>query len=335
MLFHRKPAVIAIIALAAALAAPANAGSILSFTSFDGPGNNGGGSTVNGINNNGDVVGFSSDNAATPTLFTNFIRSTSGTFTTLNIGGDPLAMANGINSSNTVVGASNNQAFELAGGTLMTLPNVNAATASETAFGINDTGLIVGQFTDSATDTTPGFLYNGSIFTILNPVANALATNAQGVNNDGLVVGFYSLDGVHQHGFLYNSTTSSYTLLPDPNVPNLVLTQFLGINDVGLAVGYYQLPDGSQHGFLYDTTTQTYTFLDDPSASVSGLSITQITGVNDAGEIAGFYVDATTGLQRGFIATPASVPEPGTLGLLAASLFLVPLFRRNQRSGWR
>lgn len=314
-------AVTGIAVLAVVLSAPAKAGILYNFTSFDGPGNNGGGTTVNGINNNGEVVGFSSDNAASPTLLTNFIRAANGTFTTLNIGGDPLAMANGINNMDAVVGASNNSAFLLAGGILTTLPNVNGTTLSETAFGLNSGGLgglAVGQYVDGNTGNTPGFLYNGVAFTTLAPVVNAAVTNAQGVNNAGEVTGFYSVDGAHQHGFFYDAATKSFTLPADPNVTNLFLAQFLGINDNGLAVGYYQLNDGSQHGFLYNTTSHAYTFLDDPFAATSGVSITQITGVNDSGEITGFYVDATTGLQRGFIATPT--PEPGTFGLLLGSL---------------
>ena len=305
-------------ALAAVFSLSANATPIYNFTSFDGPGNNGGGTTVNGINNAGDVVGFSSDNAVTPTLFTNFIRNPDGTFTMLAIGGDPLAMANGINDSRAVVGgASNSTAFILSNGgaTLTTLPPVNSTTASQTAFGINQAGLIVGQFTDSATGNTPGYLFSGGTYTILAPTANALFTNAQGVNIHGLVTGFYSTDGVHQHGFFYNSTTQTFTLVTDPNVANLVLTQFLGLNDGGVAVGYYQTPDGSQHGFLYNIVTGQYSFIDDPFAATRGLSITQITGVNDLGEIAGFYVDATTGLQRGFVAT-AAVPEPSTWAMM-------------------
>src|SRR5664279_300919 len=90
--------------LATVLSLSANASPLYNFTSFDGPGNNGGGTTVNGINNAGDVVGFSSDNAATPTLRTNFIRNSAGTITPLAIGGDPLAMANGISGSRTLVG---------------------------------------------------------------------------------------------------------------------------------------------------------------------------------------------------------------------------------------
>jgi hypothetical protein len=44
--------------------------------------------------------------------------------------------------------------------------------------------------------------------------------------------------------------------------------------------------------------------------------------VNDSGEIAGFYVDANTGLQRGFVAAPSAsaVPEPGVFGLVVGSL---------------
>ena len=333
-MIHRRFIVIGVAVFILGLSISANANPVYSFTSFDGPGNNGGGTTVNGIDNNNDLIGFSSDNAATPTLFTNFIRNANGTLTTLAIGGDPLAMSNGINNSHTVVGTSSNgTAFSLSGSTYATRPNVNGSTVSESAFGINDGGLIVGQYTDGTTGTTLGFLFNGSAFTTLNPVLNASVTNAQGVNNNGMVAGFYSTDGVHQHGFFYNSGTDQFTFPADPTISNLVLTQFLGINDNGLAVGYYQLLDGSQHGFLFNTMTHVYSFLDDPNAALNGLSITQITGVNDSGEITGFYVDATTGLQRGFYATPeaATVPESGSFGLLLSGLVLALVTDRSFR----
>jgi len=215
----------------------------------------------------------------------------------------------------------------MSNGTATTLASVNGTTTFETAFGINGTGMIVGQYSDSATGNTPGFLLSGGIYTSLSPILGALVTNAQGVNNLGMVTGFYSVDGAHQHGFFYNASTQQFTLPADPNVANLFLTQFLGINDNGLAVGYYQTNDGSQHGFLYDMPTNVYTFLDDPSAAATGLSITQITGINYSGEIAGFYVDGTTGLQRGFTAT-AATPEPSAFGLMTAGLLLVLVTRR-------
>jgi hypothetical protein len=159
-LFRRMIVWTGTVALAAIFSLSANASPIYNFTSFAGPGNNGGGTTVDGINNAGDVVGFSSDNAANPTLFTNFIRNANGTFSLLSVGGDPLAMANGINASRTVVGGSSNgAAFTLSNGLLTTLAPVNGATASQTAFGINQAGVIVGQYADGSTGTTPGYLY--------------------------------------------------------------------------------------------------------------------------------------------------------------------------------
>jgi hypothetical protein len=304
----------------ASVALTAYAGPIYNFTTFDGAGNNAGGTTVNGVSNTGAIVGFSTDAGAT--LLTNFVRNPNGTFNTLNINGDPLANANGINSAGLVVGASNNQAFLYDGGLVSLLPAVvTGDTASETAFGINDGSnpTIVGQFVRNSTDTTPGFVDQNGTFTILNPVVNATVTNAQGVNNAGLVTGFYSTDGQHQHGFFYNTTTNSFFLPADPVEPNLFLTQFLGINDNGLAVGYWQDNAGSQHGFIYNVGTQTYSFLDDPNATANnGVSITQITGINDQNEIVGFYVDGN-GVQRGFFATQGT-PEPASMGLIGLGL---------------
>jgi hypothetical protein len=308
--------------LAALLSSSARADFI--FTNFDGPGNNGGGTTVNAINNNGATVGFSSDNAMTPTLFTNFIRSPNGTFTSLNINNDPLANANGINDNNVVVGFSNNNAFSLdtKTNTFTTLPPAKPGdTGMETAFGINAAGTIVGQFTQNSTDTQPGYVLANGVFTTFQATTTATVTNVQNINNNGLAIGFYSADGVHQHGFAYNTATQQFVLLADPVVANLELTQFLGVNDKNQAVGYYQTNDGSQHGFLYDLNARTYTFLDDPNAAKSGFSITQITGINDANQIAGFYIDATTGLQRGFVATP--VPEPSPILLTGIGLTVV------------
>jgi hypothetical protein len=57
-LLHRMIVGTATAVLAAVLSLSANATPLYNFTSFDGPGNNGGGTTVNGINNFGDVWGF-------------------------------------------------------------------------------------------------------------------------------------------------------------------------------------------------------------------------------------------------------------------------------------
>lgn len=301
------------------------------FTNFDGPVNTTAGATlasttVNGISNSGLVVGFTSDNNG---VFTNF-AGVPGALTTLNLSG--AANANGINTSRQVVGTDGaGGAFLLNSFTPTNTPQpqppVNGTTTGEAAFGINDSGIIVGQYTDSKTGTMPGFVDVNGAFTTLSPVTGATVTSAQGINNNGLVTGFYSTstDAV-QHGFLFNTTTAAYTLLPDPSTARtaaggLALTQFLGINGGGEAVGYYQTDNNSQYGFLFNTATDEYTYLDNPAAApVGGVQVTQITGINDAGEIAGFSVNAA-GVQRGFTAGPAA-PVPETSSVVSLGLLL-------------
>jgi len=270
------------------------------FTTFDGPG--GSPTTNNGINNIGTVVGFTTSN----NVNANFLRSATGGFVSVNLtGGAGGDMANGVNTHNAVVGVSSGNAFLLVNGSHSGLGIPGAI--SSVAFGINDNGVIVGQYVNAA-GNTPGFVDANGVITTINATPTATVTNVQGINNGGIAIGFYSADGVHQHGFLYNTSTKQTTLLPDPSTARitangLVLTQFLGINDNNEAVGYYQTTNGSQYGFLFNLSTNTYTFLDAPNAAVvNGVQITQITGVSNAGEICGFYI-AANGAQHGFIAT--------------------------------
>jgi hypothetical protein len=310
------------------------------FISFDGAGNHAGGTTANGMNNNGAIVGFSNDGAGN---LTNWIRNPDGSFTLLTPPLMPTDMANGINNAKTVVGVTGTNAFSLPfGGSPTNLPAANPGnTSSELAFGINDKGMIVGQYTDTSTGTTPGFIYDGTKFTILNPVSpvgGVLVVNAQGINNNGLVTGFYTTDNTTppvdgnepQHGFFYDSKTAKFTLPTDPNQPNLFTVQLLAVNDHDVAAGYWQDNAGNQHGLLYNFDTQKYTFLDDPNAvPISGIVTTQITGINDAGQLTGFYV-GSDGLAHGFLAN--AVPEPGSMALLGIGITsaLIVIRRRGR-----
>lgn len=321
-----------VLALLGLTLSPAVRAQSYQFTNFDGPVQTTAGATVaattvNGISNSGAVVGSTADSNG---AFTNF-SGKPGALTALNLPGT--ASANGINAAGLIVGTNGAQAFTLdstnATNTVQALGPVNGTTTGEAAFGVNDSGAIVGQYADSATGATPGFVDVKGVFTTIAP-AGATSVFAQGINNNGLVTGFYTPNSTATaSGFLFDTKTNIFTALPDPSTAqtangNLALTQFLGINDAGEAVGYYQTKDtitqaGSQFGFLFNTAINAYTFLDDPQAvPVGGVQTTQITGINDAGMIAGFFVGAN-GVQQGFIAAP--VPEASSLvslGLLLA-----------------
>jgi PEP-CTERM motif len=332
---------VALAALAVAVAAPppVRAGGITiintvvsdgyRFVNFDGPGagaSAAAGTNMNGIANNGTVVGFGiADNQNLTNFTANPLTSTSANVLSSLASN---AMALGVNSAGSVVGGDGaGNAFIISGGgsPVSFLPG---ASTMATAFGINDGGAISGTMTTSA--GSPGFVLNGDNLITINAPNGATnnVVNAQGINNNGLVVGFYlGNDGVNVHAFMGNVSSAvggvlTGTAIADPTIPpvngepgaTFEFSQMLSINDHGIAVGYYGDSTLSQHGYFYNTMTGKYTFLDDPDAAFSGgVEVTQITGINNSGEITGFYSDAN-GVFHGFVAT--SVPEPGSLALM-------------------
>lgn len=122
-----------------------------------------------------------------------------------------------------------------------------------TAFGVNDKGNVVGQFTSAG--TMPGFFlanrFSPSAITI-TALWGRNTVNAQGINFNGLVASFYVGTDGQDHGFMANVGNAMNGLLTgtaivDPTIPNVagepgarfVFSQILGINDKGNAVGYY------------------------------------------------------------------------------------------------
>jgi hypothetical protein len=292
------------------------------FFNFDGPlagTNAGAGTNMNGISNTGNAVGFTINNEG---AFANFVANPrkTGPCTALNINGSTTAMASGINLIGSVVGTDGNGHAVFLPPVIRTVETIATMGSAAVAFGIDDLGHIVGQYTSA--NAMPGFFvtnHEGSDFITINAPSGPNTVNAQGINNLGRIVGFYVGTDGQDHGFMAGvasatSGTLTGTAIADPVIPNVpgepgatfVFSQILGINDSGMAVGYYGDSTTSQHGFFYNTHTGQYTFLDDPSEAFNnGVEVTQITGINDAGEITGFYSDAN-GVFHGFVAVPGA-----------------------------
>jgi probable HAF family extracellular repeat protein/uncharacterized repeat protein (TIGR03803 family)/VCBS repeat-containing protein len=161
-----------------------------------------------------------------------------------------------------------------------TILNYPAADTNLPAYGINDSGQIVGIY-QQPNSLFYGFLYsNGSYTTINDPLATQ-GTEAYGINDSGQIVGDYYGGNSGIHGFLYSN--GSYATLSDPSG---IATDAHGINDSGQIVGSYLDSSLLFHGFIY--SNRAYTTLDDPSGTS-----TIANGINNSGQIVGTYQNSS------------------------------------------
>jgi hypothetical protein len=170
----------------------------------------------------------------------------------------------------------------------------NGAGSNE-AWGVNDSGNIVGYYIDSATNFQ-GFEYLASTGTYTTiSCANWSNTRAYGINDAGVIVGDVanSTSGPFS-GFEYKSGKCTVF-----NYPKAIDTYARGINKSGEISGFYTIvKDGNNVTYGFQKTGSTYTSFNYPkSTGTLGYHL------NDSGQIAGWYVDTANAIH-GFVATP-------------------------------
>src|SRR5262249_1925980 len=113
------------------------------------------------------------------------------------------------------------------------------------AYGINDSGAIVGQYYPLGSGPSHAFLLKGGQLSDLD-FAGAISTGAYGISASGAIVGSYMLSATDTaHGFLYQS--GQFTTIDVPGERNILAA---GINLAGQIVGTYQDSTGATHGFF-------------------------------------------------------------------------------------
>jgi hypothetical protein len=153
------------------------------------------------------------------------------------------------------------------------------------AHGINNSGWLAGQYTDSL-GVTHGFTQIAGTFNSINFPGAAL-TQVQSINSTRGLAGFYLDKQGLIHGFV--EINGSLTTL---DVPGAFRTQAYGMNDSGIVVGGYSDSTG-QHGFSFNGVN--YSTID-----LGTQHFTVATGINDAGQIIGYY-GAGGGTTLGFL----------------------------------
>ena len=237
-----------------------------------------------GINDSGVISGNYTDSSAVTHCF----MVSGRTITTITDPNGTSTSCFGINAFGDVVGFygvlnSFSNGFIYANG-VFTDVIVPTATAGTIAYGINDSGLVVGQFSDS--NGTHGFLFNGSTYETLN-APGADVTIAVGINSNNLI----TLQSVNSGGvssWVLNG--SHYTQLI---VPGSVTTAVHSINNLGeIALSWFD-SSNQEHGAVRSGAR--YFLIDDPAGTGTGIET-----INDFNTIIGKYVPAGGSQAQGF-----------------------------------
>ncbi len=160
------------------------------------------------INNQGEVVGFSTNAALNPEAFT--WTSKTGMVALPNLGSTPmLSAAWSINDNGEVAGeyptSSGIQAVTWNGGTISVVAPPN--TIGSQAYGINLNGQVVGsaQPSSSPGNTPQAFLFENGTASLLGTLGGSTST-AYAINNSGEVVGSADLSGnATTHAFIWSN----------------------------------------------------------------------------------------------------------------------------------
>jgi hypothetical protein len=316
--------VLLMLALSSVIASkPAAAQADYQFTVIDGPGSFG--TNVYGISNNGlvsgtylDAAGFnhgfvicnfqnnghgdgqyllSSFQHVNPACHGSALQE--GTLVTVDHPGSLDTLLGPANNSGVIIGNYDNTIvgsaalYDVHAGTWHPLPDI-PGTFFNTGNGINNDGIVTGSAFDATFNAGLGWVWNRRAYSFFSvPGATGAGTYSSGINDRGQIVGDFEVSDGSRHGFLKEGT--ALTIIDVPGVRDTVL---LSINARGDIVGFYgDRSKGVRHGLILRRGRVI-------TVDYPGAAETWITYINDPGDLAGYYQDST-GIQHGFIATPA------------------------------
>jgi probable HAF family extracellular repeat protein len=211
-------------------------------------------STARGINNNNQVVGYSTTrppNSPDPGETRPFLCS-SGTMTPLGSLGGTGGGALAINDSGLIVGQSNTaagiaHAASFFGDTITDLyPVSNRASA---AYAVNSSGTIVGT-AEGTGGSTKAVIFSAAGTIDLGSLGGGTASWARGINDAGVIVGSSIMSNHDEHAFIFDQGVmiDLNTLIPPGS--GWTLFSAYDINNSGLITGYGWSPSGYGHAFL-------------------------------------------------------------------------------------
>ncbi len=242
----------------------------------------GGNSLAAGINDAGQVVGFSAlegDAGDDAFIYAN------GVMTGLSdLGGASFGSA--INSQGVAVGysyaAGDVGPFAVAynDGEIANLGAFGGVSSEAT--GINSGGIVVGTFSPSSGDVTFGFSYSNATVTNLGTLGGTFS-EASGINDAGTIVGYSANSGGQADAFSYSDG-----VMTDLGTLGGTYSAATAINNPGTIVGYSAYMPASAypwHAFAYSSGAMV------DLGTLGGTDLSEANAINDSGSVVGLSMN--------------------------------------------
>jgi probable HAF family extracellular repeat protein len=263
-----------------------------------------------GINDSGEVVGYSNISTKPADLF-NFVAfkwmAASGKIAnlgTLSSGNSSCAFS--VNSSGEIAGDSfkNSTVVDAVRWESDKIKNLGALSGAifTAGLGINDSGEITGEsvFAYSPTFTSHAFKWTSAGgLTDLGTLSGGNTSIANALNSSGIVVGQSNSGAIETwHAVKWNENDK----IEDLGVlPGGTYSVAFGINDSSDVVGYGNIADNAAHAFVW-TASQGMQDLNDLIPANSGWVLINANAINASGQITGYGIKSTH--NRAFLLTP-------------------------------
>lgn len=291
-------------------------------------------SEARGISTNGSIVGMVVDS-------TRDLRATLWHNNLLTHITEPgvQGVANAINDGGVITGEvhfggqeSPAHAFIYSNGTMHDIGTLGGPMSSGLA--INSAGNIVGSSLTGSVSWQQHAFYYSAVDDTMHDLGTLGGEHSQanGINGAGHIVGWaWCADG-HSEAFVYSLSEKTMRGLGSTvGGMNAFSSGANGVNENGEVVGWWS-PDGfSRRAFVsfgdIDPTSGSMIDINTLIDPGLGWTLVEARAINDNGAIVGFGIDPS-GIDRGFLLTPASVPCPGlATGFLCTMSALVSLSR--------
>jgi hypothetical protein len=269
---------------------------VLASIDYPGPGNS---TTVQGINDRGDVVGYFEDGTG---AIRSFIRFADGTFSAPIVEPNDIGnvtVAKDINNSGDICGYyfSSDVYYPYRGFILSdsTFTEYGPGGSDYYLSGINDAGDFCATLDFHY--LVEGLLQLADGGVVYFNVGNSAEANA--INVHDAIAGNYAGSDSSVHGYLRQAGFFADRILSPVDYPGATQTFLLGLNDDGRhIVGKYVDSAGGTHGLILQRPLHkpdTFSSFDYPGATETSLN-----GINNLRLASGYYADSS-GIHHGFI----------------------------------